>query len=54
MTVPYYVNEHTSEIRAIKSGWMVEQWQALLRAVSKPGEMPHRNLSRIALVAADH
>ena len=21
MTVPYYVNEHTSEIRAIKSGW---------------------------------
>ena len=52
MTVPYYVNEHTSEIRAIKSGW--SKWQALLRSVSKPGEMPHRNLSRIALVAADH
>ena len=21
MTIPYYVSEHTSEIRAIKSGW---------------------------------
>ena len=21
MTIPYYVNEHTSEIRAIKPGW---------------------------------
>ena len=58
MTIPYYVNEHTSEIRAIKSGGRDgEQWQALVRSVSKPGEMPHRNhsgeeqFSSIALVA---
>ena len=43
MTVPHYVNEHQSDIRAIKSG--MEQRQALVRSVSKPGEMPHRNLS---------
>ena len=55
MTVPYYVNEPQSDIRAIKS-WM-EQWQALVRTVFNPGELPHRNhsreeqFSRIALVA---
>jgi hypothetical protein len=35
MTVPYYVNEQQSEIRAIKSGWSNGK---LLRSVSKPGE----------------
>ena len=62
MTIPYYVNEHTSEIRAIKPGWYGhgEQRQALVRAVFKPGEMHHRNhsgeeqFSSIALVDAGH
>ena len=52
MTVPYYVNEHQSEIRALKSGWSNGKLSS--GSVSKPGEMPHRNFSRIALVAADH
>ena len=62
MTIPYYVNEHTSDIRAIKPGWygMESGRQALVRAVSKRGEMPHWDHSRegqvssIALVGAGH
>ena len=62
MTVPYYVNEHQSDIRAIKSGWYAMENNGKLSSgpFSKPGEMPHRNhsgeeqFSRIALVAADH
>ena len=56
MTVPYYVNEHQSDIRAIKPGWygMENNGKSLVRAVFKPGEVPHRYLSRVALVAADH
>ena len=62
MTIPYYVNEHTSDIRAIKPGWYGggEQRQALVRSVSKPGEMPHRDhsgerqFSSIAVVGAGH
>ena len=54
MTVPYFVNEHQSDIRAIKPGWYGME----TTEISHPGrfesvEMPHRNLSRIALVAAD-
>jgi hypothetical protein len=52
MTVPYYVNEHQSDIRAIKPGWYGMENNG--NPVFKPGELPHRNLSRIALVAADH
>ena len=54
MTVPYNVNEHQSDIGAIKPGWYGMENKSLIRAVLKPGEMPQRNLSRIALVAADH
>jgi len=55
MTVPYYVNEHQSDIKAIKPGWYgMENNGNLSSSVLKPGEMPQRNLSRIALVAADH
>jgi hypothetical protein len=43
MTVPHYINEHQSDIRAIKPGWYGggEQRQALVRPVSKSREMPH-------------
>jgi hypothetical protein len=55
MTVPYFVNEHQSDIRAIKPVvWDGEQRKSLIRAVFESVEMPHRNLSRIALVAAHH
>jgi hypothetical protein len=33
--------------------WDGEQRKSLIRAVFESLEMPHRNLSRIALVAAD-
>ena len=47
MTVPHHVNEHQSDIRAIKPGWyrMESNGKLSSRAVSKPGEMPHRNHS---------
>ena len=47
MTIPHYVNEHQSDIRAIKTGWygMENNGKLSLRAVFKPGEMPHRNHS---------
>ena len=48
MTISYYVNEHTSEIRAI-TAWVVwdgEQRQALVRAVFKPGEMHHSRITQ--------
>ena len=51
MTVPYYVNEYQSDIRAIKPGWYGMESNGKL---SNQGKCPHRNLSRIALVAADH
>ena len=62
MTIPHYVNEHTSEYSGDQA-WVVwdgEQRQALVRAVFKPGGMPHRNhsgeeqFSSIALVGAGH
>ena len=59
MTVPYNVNEHQSDIGAIKPGWYGMENKSLIRAVLKPGDMPHRTLGAspsavIALVAADH
>ena len=62
MTVPHYVNEYTSEIRAIKPGWygMESNGKLCVGAVFKPGGMPHRNnygeeqFSSIALVGAGH
>jgi hypothetical protein len=56
MTVPYYVNEHQSDIRAIKPGWYGMENNGNLSSgpFLSQGEMPQRNLSRIALVAADH
>ena len=52
MTVPYYVNEHQSDIRAIKSGWSNGKLSS--------GPYPNQGkcltgiLRFIALVAADH
>jgi hypothetical protein len=50
MTVPYFINEHQSDMGGM--GWRTTE--ILIRAVFESVEMPHRNLSRIALVAADH
>ena len=38
MTVPHYVNEYTSEIRAIKPGWYVME----SKARSRPGRFQTR------------
>ena len=39
MTVPYYINEHQSDIRAIKPGWYGVENNG--KPVSKSREMPH-------------
>ena len=52
MTVPYYVNEPQSDIRAIKSGWSNGKLSS--GPFSTQGNCLTGNLSRIALVAADH
>ena len=62
MTVPHYVNEYHIG-NSGDQAWVVwngEQRQDLVRAVFKPGGMPHRNhsgeeqFSSIALVGAGH
>ena len=61
MTVPHYVNEYTSEIRAIKPGWYGMESNGKLSSgpFSNQGEWPHRNhsgeeqSSSIALAARD-
>jgi hypothetical protein len=53
MTVPHYVNEHTSDIRAIKPGWYgMESSGKLSCAGSKRGEMPHWDHSREGQVSS--
>ena len=62
MTIPYYVNEHTSDIRAIKPGWYGVESNGKLSSGPYPnrGEMPHRDhsgerqFSSIAVVGAGH
>jgi hypothetical protein len=60
MTIPHYINEDQSDIRAIKPGWYgLESNGKLSSGLSKPGKMPHRNhsaeeqFSSIALAARD-
>ena len=62
MTIPHYVNEDQSDIRAIKPGWYAMESNGKLSSgpFPRPGEMPHRNhsaeeqFSSIALVGAGH
>jgi hypothetical protein len=51
MTVPHYVSEHTSEIRAIKSGWSNGKLSS--GPFSNQGKCL-AGIFRIAMVAADH
>ena len=61
MTGPHYVNEHQSDIRAIKPGWYGIESNGKLSSgpFSNQGEMHHRNCSgqeRVSSIAVgkDH
>jgi hypothetical protein len=60
MTVPHYINEHQSDIRAIKPGWYGVENNGKLSSGPYPRGMPHRNhagerqFSSIAVVGAGH